>query len=143
MIEISVHSKNGHEENKITLSTNGNSKTIEVGNKADGYGSIISGGEFLALAVATCYSNDIYREARKRNLVVSSVEVTVEGSGEPIAGAPMENISYRAKVRAEASEKEILELMCHTDSVAEIHNTLRQASPVTMGKFEAENSRLD
>jgi uncharacterized OsmC-like protein len=36
----------------------------------------------LFLALATCYCNDIYREAAKRNIKVDSVEVEVEGTFE-------------------------------------------------------------
>ncbi len=137
MIRVSAKSVNREGENKITLTTNENSQSIEVESKASGYGSRVNGGEYLMLAVATCYSNDLYREAKKRNIVVKSVEVEVHGEAEAMVGAPVNGITYHAKVRAEASEEEILELMRHTDSVAEIHNTLRRATPVQIGTFEA------
>jgi hypothetical protein len=34
----------------------------------DGGGSSANGGELLCLALATCYCNDVYREAKKRGI---------------------------------------------------------------------------
>ncbi len=53
--------------------------TGSYSSKENGYGSSASGGELLFLALATCYCNDIYREAAKKNIKVESVEVDVEG----------------------------------------------------------------
>lgn len=82
-------------------------------------------------------NNDIYREAAKRNIIVERVEVTVEGDF-GAAGEPAQNVTYRAKVAAQASENIIRELLIHTDQVAEIQNSLRQATPVTLSLVEAE-----
>jgi uncharacterized OsmC-like protein len=90
----------------------------------------------LFLALATCYCNDIYREAAKRGLRVESVEVEVEGDF-GAEGEPAQNVTYRAKVAAQASEGEIRELMSHTDRVAEIQNTLRVGTPVTLSDIDA------
>ena len=51
-------------------------------------------------------------------------------------GEPAKNVSYRAKVAAQASEEEIQELMTQTDRVAEIQNTLRQETPVILSGIE-------
>lgn len=40
------------------------------------------------------------------------------------------NITYRARVEGEATRDELLDLMRHTDSVAEVQNTLRKSVPV-------------
>lgn len=40
-------------------------------------------------------------------------------------GEPTENITYRASVKAQGSEREVLDLMRYTDTVGEIHNALR------------------
>jgi uncharacterized OsmC-like protein len=95
----------------------------------------VNGGELLFLALATCYCNDIYREAAKRGLIVEQVEVEVEGDF-GAEGDPAQNVTYRAKVTAQASEAEIRELMSHTDRVAEIQNTLRVETPVTLRGIE-------
>lgn len=85
----------------------------------------------LFLALATCYCNDIYREAAKRDIEVDRVEVEVTGNFEA-EGKPGSNIVYRAKVDAKASPEEIRELLSHTDTVAEIQNTLRVGTAVKL-----------
>ena len=53
------------------------------------------------LALAACYCNDIYREARKRGIEVEAVEVDVTGHfGNE--GEPASEISYSAAVSAKA-----------------------------------------
>ena len=47
-------------------------------------------------------------------------------------GEPAENITYRASVKAQGSERDVLDLMRYTDTVAEIHNTLRRTTPVVL-----------
>lgn len=51
-------------------------------------------------------------------------------------GEPAPNVSYRVKVTAQASDAEIRELMSQTDRVAEIQNTLRQETPITLSGIE-------
>jgi uncharacterized OsmC-like protein len=101
-----------------------------------GYGSSANGGELLFLALASCYCNDIYREAAKRNIKVERVEVNVEGDFGS-EGEPAQNVTYRAKVFAQASEEDIREMMKFTDTVAEIQNTLRIGRPVVLTEIEA------
>jgi hypothetical protein len=47
-------------------------------------------------------------------------------------GEPAKNVTYQAKVTAQASEEAVQELMKYTDQVAEIQNTLRVGTPVTL-----------
>jgi uncharacterized OsmC-like protein len=114
---------------------------LSIAPKADGFGSSANGGELLFLALATCYCNDIYREAKKRRIEVQSVEVEVFGEfgGE---GEGARNIQYRATVEAGAPREEILALMRHTDTVAEIHNTLRSSVPVALAECNAREFRF-
>lgn len=44
--------------------------------------------------------------------------------------------TVRAKVMAQASEADIRELMRQTDRVAEIQNTLRRETPITLSHVE-------
>lgn len=140
-MNISAKVVNRANEHRVTLNTAGREQSLNVASKADGFGSSVNGGELLFLALATCYCNDLYREAKKRNLVVEQVEVEVRGEfgGE---GEGANSITYSASVTADASDAEITELMRHTDSVAEIHNTLRQSSTVQLTHCEARRSNL-
>jgi uncharacterized OsmC-like protein len=133
-ISARVESRSG--EHHVVLSTNGNARGIEIPPKESGPGSSVSGGELLFAALATCYCNDIYREAAKRGIAVHEVEVTVDGQFGGV-GEPARDVIYRARVVADASEDEIRDLMRHTDTVAEIQNTLRSATSVTLGEIEA------
>lgn len=84
----------------------------------------MNGGELLFLALATCYCNDLHREARKRNIELKSVRVEVNGEfGKEGEGA--KNISYRAAIEGSAPTEELLQLLRTTDTLAEIQNTLR------------------
>lgn len=134
-MKISASLQNGYNDHHVSLTTNGNAQVITIPPKASGFGSSTNGGELLFLALATCYCNDIYREASKRGITVERVEVEVEGEF-GAEGEPATNVTYRAKVVAQASEAEIQELMRHTNTVAEIQNTLRLQTPITLSQIE-------
>jgi uncharacterized OsmC-like protein len=126
------NSKNNH---KVVMQTGDAVHTMDIAPKETGYGSTVSGGELLFLALATCYCNDIYREAAKKNIKVERVEVDVEGDF-PAAGEPARNIVYKAKIVAAADERAIRELTSFTDTVAEVQNTLRMKTPVILTEIE-------
>lgn len=130
-MKISAEINNGLNKNEIVVKTNQVSKKISIAPKQNGLGSPINGGELLLLALATCFCNDIYREAGKRNIEVSGVEVeaTADFEGEGEAGS---NFRYRVKVASTASNEDIVSLVQHTDKVAEIHNTLRKGVGVSL-----------
>jgi organic hydroperoxide reductase OsmC/OhrA len=134
-MKISATVQNSAGQHHVTLRTNDNVHSIAIPPKPTGFGSSANGGELLFLALATCYCNDIYREAAKRGLKVEGVEVEVAGEF-GADGEPARNVTYRAKVTAPASEADIRELMRQTDRVAEIQNTLRQGIPVTLSGIE-------
>ena len=135
-MKISACIENSRGEHSVLLSTEGREHALAIEPKPEGFGSSVNGGELLFLALATCYCNDLYREARKRNIEIVSVHVEVVGElgGE---GEPARNLRYRAAVDARAAREEILALMRHTDSVAEIQNTLRASSPILLEHCEA------
>ncbi|MCL6265337.1 OsmC family protein [Flagellimonas myxillae] len=123
-----VNSLNTHQ---VQLETNGNINEINIPGRSSGFGSSANGGELLFLSLATCFCNDIYREAAKMNITVTKVEV--EASGEFAAeGEPGYNINYKVKLEGDAPQSKLDELIAHTDKVAEIHNTLRQGVSVTL-----------
>ena len=134
MIEICVEMDNAGGENEVVLETNGMEHRLSVPAKPDGSGSRVNGGEMLFLALATCYCNDIYREAARKGIKVEGVQVRVEGAFGFEPGSIAENVVYHTTVEADANEEEILALIEHTDTVAEVHNTLRQSTPVRLGE---------
>jgi len=129
-MKFSARVQNTTSDHQVTLKVGAKEQSLIIAPKLTG-GSSVSGGELLFLALATCYCNDIYREAAKRNIKVESVEVEVDGDFEA-EGKPASNILYRAKIKANASSDEIRELMNHTDTVAEIQNTVRAGIPVML-----------
>ncbi len=134
-MRISAKVQNSEGQHNVTLRTNDTAHSLDIPPKSTGFGSSANGGELLFLALATCYCNDIYREAAKRALKVEHVEVEVEGDF-GAEGEPARNVSYRAKVTAQASAAQIRELMRYTDQVAEIQNTLRRGTPVGLSSIE-------
>ncbi|PYQ59769.1 MAG: osmotically inducible protein OsmC [Acidobacteria bacterium] len=123
-MEISAIVKNSASNHEVVVRTNATSQSLLVPPKPAGRGSAVNGGEFLMLALATCYCNDLYREAERLQIPLESVEV--EASAEfPGIGLAATNIRYRALVSSPASASEIAELLRQTDAVAEVHNTVR------------------
>ena len=134
-MQIRARVHNGEGRHDVTLSTNGTEHQLVIPPRATGFGSSANGGELLFLALATCYCNDVYREAAREKIRVESVEVEVAGEfGGP--GEPAKDVTYRVKVTAHGSAESIRALMTHTDSVAEVQNTLRVATPVTLSGIE-------
>jgi organic hydroperoxide reductase OsmC/OhrA len=131
-MKIRATVSNERDRNHVTLHTDERVHSIHIPSKAGGLGSSANGGELLFLALATCYCNDLYREAGSRGIEIAGVEVEVEGEF-PAAGEPARNIVYRAKIKAlHANQEQVTELMKHTDRVAEVHNTLRTGLDVRL-----------
>jgi len=130
-MEISAAVNNSFNQHKVLVQTNGISRQIQIGPKQNGFGSSVNGGELLLLSLATCFCNDIYREAAKKNIEVLNVEVEVTANfgGEGEAGS---NFNYKVNVISNARDEEIRELIQQTDKVAEIHNTLRNGVSVNL-----------
>jgi|SRR5512133_183300 organic hydroperoxide reductase OsmC/OhrA len=129
---ISATLTNIHRENEVTVSTGDNKKKLIIPSKPLGKGSSVSGGELLFLALATCFCNDIYREAARRDMEIIAVEVIVKGEfGKE--GEPASNITCEAKVESPSSTyEEIAALIKKVDEVAEVHNTLRYGTNISL-----------
>jgi uncharacterized OsmC-like protein len=137
LMQISATVTNQAGEHRAVVRTGDKEQVLAVPAKQDGSGSGINGGELLFLALATCYCNDLYREAKERAIEVVSIQVEVTGRFST-KGAAAEDIRYRASVRSRSNKEEVLELMRHTDTVAEVHNTLRRGPAVTLSEYIVE-----
>ncbi|MFN8059167.1 MAG: OsmC family protein [Vicinamibacterales bacterium] len=115
----------------VSVMTDGAPKSIGVPAREDGRGSAINGGELLMLALATCYCNDLYREASRRELVLDAVEVEATADFDGV-GAAATNVRYRARVASAAPASRIEALLRETDAVAEVHKTVRVGTPVEL-----------
>ena len=123
-MRITAHLENSAASHAVTLRTGANTQSLAVAAKSSGGGSAVNGGEFLMLALATCYCNDLHREAAARGLAIDAVEV--EASAEFAApGLAASDIRYRARIESPASAEAIEALLRETDAVAEVHNTVR------------------
>jgi organic hydroperoxide reductase OsmC/OhrA len=134
-MKVSARIEDNQGHHTVTLQTDGKAHALTSPPEPSGSGSSANGGEWLFLALATCYCNALYREAAKRNIRIERVEVEVEGNF-GAEGEPARDVVCHAKVAAQASVREIIELMRHTNQVAEIQNTLRAATQVNLGRVE-------
>jgi len=138
-MRIKAKIDNSQAKNEVTLDVEGKKQSINIGTKANGFGSSVSGGEFLFLALATCFCNDLYREAAKLEIPIAGVEVEVEGEfGKE--GEPAHQVTYRARVTSQESRERLEDLMRVTDRMAEIQNTLRAGIPVTLIQMQTEGA---
>jgi organic hydroperoxide reductase OsmC/OhrA len=123
-----INSSSGHE---VTVHTGSTAQSLCIPTKPAGTGSSVNGGEFLMLALATCYCNDLYREAERLQIPIQGV--TVEAYAEfPGLGLAAKNIRYRAVVESPATPDAVANLLRQTDAVAEVHNTVRAGIPVEL-----------
>ena len=130
-MEISATIKNAESCHEVTVRTETTSQALTIPAKPTGKGSAVNGGELLMLALATCYCNDLYREAARLNIPIDGVEV--EASAEfPGVGLAATDISYRARVSSSADASTIADLLRQTDAVAEVHNTIRTGAAVAL-----------
>ena len=129
-MEIQASVQSSAHAHRVAVSTDGRQSTVAIPGRAGG-GSALNGGELLCAALATCYCNDVYREAARRGIEVSHVEVEVvaEFGGR---GEPARRIMYTARVEGAASAGEIEALLRETDAVAEVQNTLRSGIAVEL-----------
>lgn len=130
-MHISATVKNASQSHDVSVATGNAAKSLIVPSREGGHGSGINGGEFLMLALATCYCNDLYREAARLGISLESVEVEAGADFEGV-GLAAQNIRYRARVVSGASDADVARLLRETDAVAEIHNTVRAGAAVTL-----------
>jgi len=130
-MKIAARVSNTPSGHSVEVETEGRRQSIAIAPKSVGRGSRINGGELLFASLATCFCNDLYREAAERGIDVQEVKVEVTGTfGSP--GEPARDISYSVQVRADAPQTEIDDLIRTTDAVTEIQNTVRHGRAVKL-----------
>jgi len=118
------------QEHSLAVGSSGSrTVTIDRSTEAGGLGLGFNGGELLLLAIGGCFSNDLYREAPKFGVQISSVhiEVSCEWGGEPLRA---QSVTLCTHVKSDAPATTIRELIAHASSVAEIPNSLRLGTEV-------------
>ena len=80
-------------------------------------------------ALATCYCNDLYREAERLGIEITGCEVVATARFDGI-GLPAGSVTYAARVESQAAPEQLEHLLSETDRLAEVHNTLRAGCPV-------------
>lgn len=130
-MKITATVRNSPTEHQTAVATNGVSQSLSVPAKSSGRGSSVNGGEFLMLALATCYCNDVYREAERLHIPVDGVfvEASADFAGPGLAAT---NIRYKARITSSAPDEVIADLLRQTDAVAEVHNTIRAGTAVRL-----------
>src|ERR1043166_1605055 len=101
-MKVSATIRNKQNQHEIIVSTNDQSKNVSIPSKPTGQGSSVNGAELLLLSLATCFCNDIYREAANRNINVTEVEVEFTGDF-GAAGEPGANFQYKPIVKSDAT----------------------------------------
>ena len=128
---IAAQVKNRGTEHEVIVRTADVAQTLTIGAKTPGRGSAVNGGELLLAALATCYCNDLYREAARLGVQIDAVEVEASAEFNGV-GVAASNIRYRARLSSAAPAELLAQLLRETDAVAEVHNTIRAAIPVTL-----------
>lgn len=128
-MQISATVRSAAAAHEVSVRTDGGTRALAIPPKPTGRGSAVNGGEFLMLALATCFCNDLYREAERLQIPLDAVEVEASASF-PGIGLAATDIRYRARIASRAPDAAIAELLRQTDAVAEVHNTLRAGVPV-------------
>jgi len=105
--------------------------TIDRPVDAGGGGLGFNGGELLHLAIAGCISNDLFREAAGLGITLSRVRVVADGDfgGDP---AMSTGIRYQVTVDGDRPRAELDDLVRLVDRIAEIPNSLRRGTAVTL-----------
>ena len=132
-MEIAARVRNAGSVHEVELRTGAQVQGLMVAAKAAGPGSSVNGGEFLMLALATCYCNDLYREAARRGIAIDAVEVEARADFDDV-GLAARDVRYRVSVRSSATAADLDTLLRETDAVAEVQNTLRAGVPVILDR---------
>ena len=128
-MEMSAYIRSGSNFHELAVSSDGTSRPLVISAKPSGRGSAVNGGELLMAALATCYCNDLYREASRLGVPIAGCEVRVQGHFNGV-GLAAQSVTYSAIVESSAPAVQIEALLSETDRLAEVHNTLRNGCAV-------------
>ena len=118
-MEITATVRSNPRDHAVTVQTGPARQSLSIPARPAGGGSAVNGGEFLMLALATCYCNDLDREAARLGLPIDDVEVEASADFDGV-GLAATNVCYRATVVSTAPGSAIADLLRHTDAVAEL-----------------------
>jgi len=130
-MDVSATVKSSRNAHEACVGTAGNSQSIAIPGKPSGQGSAVNGGELMLLPLATCYCNDLYREAARLGIPLDGVEVTATATF-PGIGLAATDIRYEVGISSPAPPAAIADLVRQTDAVVEVHNTIRTGVPVLL-----------
>ena len=105
--------------------------TVDRPAAAGGGGLGFNGGQLLYLAIAACWSNDLYREAATLGIELDGVEVSVDGDF-PARSEGSTPIAMEVTIRSAAPEARLRELVAEVERVAEIPRAIRESPPITV-----------
>ena len=99
----------------------------------------LTGGHLLHLAVAACVSNDLFREAKARDLTLTTVRVTASGGFE---GHPCRStgVHYAVELEGDAPTSDLEDLLAHVEDVAEIPAVLRHGATVRLSSAQVRST---
>ena len=130
-MKISASLKSNYNHHDIVVMTDETAKEMQISPQPTGFRSSVSGAELLLLSLATGFCNDFYREAAKRNMAISGLEVVFTGEfGEE--GEQGTDFTYWAHFLSDEPSSEIEDLIQYTDRIAQIHNTLRKGVSIAL-----------
>jgi uncharacterized OsmC-like protein len=132
-MKITASVKSSFQSLAASVGTDGVEQQLVLPIHPSGYGTAIHGGELLLSAMAIGYANEIYLEAKKRKINISSLEVTCSGSFSP--GKPVEQLRYNVLIEGDARAEEIGDLILKIDENAAVHLTLRRANAIEFEDF--------
>ena len=132
-MKITASVKSSFQSLAASVGTDGNEQPLALPIHPGGYGAAINGGELLLSAMAIGYCNEIYLEAKKRKINISSLEVTCSGSFSE--GKPVEHLRYNVLIEADARAEEIGDLILKIDEKAAVLLTLRRENTIEFEDF--------
>ncbi|MCD9155102.1 OsmC family protein [Aeromicrobium duanguangcaii] len=133
-MRITATVENAPGSHEVTVTTDEWSTPLAIGARDEG-GSAVNGGELLAAALATCFVNDLYREAASRGLRIDGVRVTVDSDWDG-PGEPARRIAYAVHVDSPEDPEVVDALARETDGLAEVHGTVRGGMVVELADVQ-------